>query len=187
MSYPTDKRRPMVGVAAILCRHGKVLLGRRRGSHGAGAWQFPGGHLELNESVEACAVREVYEETGLTVRSAGLGLFTNDLFEAEGKHYITLFVLVEGHEGEPFVREPDKCDRWAWFDWRALPEPLFLPIKNLSKLGQALATEAEPGTTVPNHEVFGLMRYFHRSSEVRANPPSPVRPPSRRAELASAG
>lgn len=142
MSDPNDKRRPLVGVAAIVCREGKVLLGRRRSSHGAGTWQFPGGHLEFCESIEACAVREAYEETGLRVRNARLGPFTNDIFENEGKHYITIFVVCECDDHEPCVREPDKCENWAWFDWGALPEPLFLPVKNLLKCGQSAVVEA---------------------------------------------
>ena len=50
---------PRVGVGVIVLREGRVLLGRRLGSHGAGTWQFPGGHLEAFERVEDCARREV--------------------------------------------------------------------------------------------------------------------------------
>ena len=56
------KNRPSVGVAVIVVNNGKVLLGKRKGSHGSGSWAFPGGHLEMNESIEACARREVFEE-----------------------------------------------------------------------------------------------------------------------------
>ncbi|WP_134596929.1 NUDIX domain-containing protein, partial [Pseudomonas aeruginosa] len=38
---------PQVGVGVLILRDGKVLLGRRKGSHGAGCWSAPGGHLEL--------------------------------------------------------------------------------------------------------------------------------------------
>lgn len=40
----------------------------RKGSHGDGEWALPGGHLEMGESFEQCAVREVEEETGIMVR-----------------------------------------------------------------------------------------------------------------------
>lgn len=59
-----------------------------------GAIQLPGGHLEVGESPEACAVREVAEETGLVVREEDVRFVTatNDIFAREGKHYVTLFV-----------------------------------------------------------------------------------------------
>jgi 8-oxo-dGTP diphosphatase len=55
------EKRPAVGVAAIVTKNGKVLLGKRKGAHGEGSWAFPGGHLEFNESIEDCAKREVFE------------------------------------------------------------------------------------------------------------------------------
>lgn len=127
--------RPFVGVAVIVVRRDKLLLGLRRSSHGAGTWQFPGGHLEYGESVEGCAEREVLEETGLSITAIRRGPWSNDVFEVEGKHYVTLFMLAESAEGEPEVREPQKCDRWEWFAWDALPEPLFLPILHLREAG----------------------------------------------------
>ena len=98
-----------VGVATIILRDGAILLGERIGSHGANTWATPGGHLELGESIEDCAKREVLEETGLIVDSIEKFTFTNDIFEKEGKHYVTLFVVASSASGEPQVTEPDKC------------------------------------------------------------------------------
>ncbi|KAK0545689.1 hypothetical protein OC844_007323 [Tilletia horrida] len=57
---------PRVGLAVfVLNTHGHVLIGKRKGAHGAGTLALPGGHLELHESFEDCAVREVLEETGI--------------------------------------------------------------------------------------------------------------------------
>lgn len=57
---------PRVGVAVfVLNEKGHVLVGKRTGSHGAGTLALPGGHLELHESFQDCAAREVYQETGL--------------------------------------------------------------------------------------------------------------------------
>lgn len=123
--------RPLIGVAVIVKKDRRVLLGRRRNSHGAGTWQFPGGHLEYGESIEACARREVYEETGVKIKNIRIGPFTNDIFEREEKHYVTLFVIADYDTGEAVVREPEKCDAWEWFRWPDLPEPRFLPIRNL--------------------------------------------------------
>ena len=57
-----------VGVG-VLVRDGAgdVLLGLRRGSHGAATWGLPGGHLEPGETIAACAARETLEETGLAI------------------------------------------------------------------------------------------------------------------------
>ena len=44
-----------------------ILLGQRKGSHGVGKFAVPGGHLELSESWQQCATREVAEETNLTI------------------------------------------------------------------------------------------------------------------------
>ncbi|KAF6793786.1 Nudix hydrolase 1, partial [Colletotrichum musicola] len=55
---------PRVGVAAIIQRKdGRVVVGKRQSSHGAGTWQLPGGHLEFGESFFDCAARETLEET----------------------------------------------------------------------------------------------------------------------------
>lgn len=127
------EKRPYIGVAVIVVREGRVLLGKRKNSHGSGTWQFPGGHLEYGESIEECARRELQEETGLTIDELRMGPFTNDFFEKERKHYVTLFVIADQARGTPRVMEPDKCERWDWFPWNQLPRPRFLPIVNLLK------------------------------------------------------
>lgn len=127
-----DRPKPRVGVGVIVIHDGKVLLGKRRSAHGAGEWQFPGGHLEFGESVEECACRELREETGLTPLSLELGPWVNDLIE-ESKHYVTLFTFVNRFEGELQLLEPDKCEGWEWFAWDSLPSPLFLPSISLIK------------------------------------------------------
>lgn len=63
--------RPKVGIGVIVRKEGKVLLGKRKNSHGAGSWAFPGGHLEYGESWEECARREVKEETGIAIKNMG--------------------------------------------------------------------------------------------------------------------
>lgn len=127
---PEAAPRVRVGVAVIVTRGDRILLGQRKGSHGAETWALPGGHLEFGESLEACARREVFEETGLLVGGIRRVDFTNDLFRAEGKHYVTLFVAADCGAGEPLLREPEKCARWGWFAWSSLPEPLFLPLRS---------------------------------------------------------
>jgi 8-oxo-dGTP diphosphatase len=130
-----DARLPQVGVGVIVIREGRVLLGQRIGSLGAGTWALPGGHLEFGESIEDCAVREVQEETGLAVQAVAPGPYTNDFFAAEGKHYITLFVTARCLTGVPQILEPNKCSSWQWFRWSDLPDPLFPPLASLVRSG----------------------------------------------------
>ncbi len=127
--------RPRVGVGVIIQRGSDVLLGRRRNAHGDGAWCFPGGHLEFGESVIECARRETLEETGLELGGLTLGPYTNDIFQEEGRHYVTLFAIGQYCGGTPKVLEPEKCEIWDWYSWTSLPSPLFLPIENLLKQG----------------------------------------------------
>lgn len=130
------RKKPEVGVGVVVIQEGKVLLGKRKGSHGAGDWSFSGGHLEFEEGVEECAFRELLEETGLKALSLQLGPWTNDIIS--GKHYITLFAFVDRFEGIPALLEPHKCEGWSWFDWNDLPKPLFPPIRSLiQKIGIA--------------------------------------------------
>jgi 8-oxo-dGTP diphosphatase len=125
------QKYPLIGVGVVVIKQGRVLLGKRKGSHGAGKWSFPGGHLELGESISMCAQRELKEETGLEAENFQFVEFTNDIFKKENLHYITLFVKTEISFGEPEIREPDKCIQWQWFKWENLPEALFLPVQNL--------------------------------------------------------
>ena len=128
-------KKPKVGVGVIVIKENKVLLGKRKNSHGEGSWCFPGGHLEFNESLENCAKREVLEETGIEIKNIRFEIITNDIFKDEEKHYITIFMLSEYDSGEVKVMEPEKCEKWDWFEWNNLPEPLFLPIQNLLRKG----------------------------------------------------
>jgi 8-oxo-dGTP diphosphatase len=126
-------QRPGVGVLVILKYNEKVLLGKRKNSHGHGEWSFPGGHLELNETIEECGKREVLEETGIIIKnnSTNDNEYTNDIFINEKKHYITLYQkYIIDELLIPELVEPDKCFEWGWFDINNLPDPLFLCIKN---------------------------------------------------------
>ncbi len=126
-------KRPLIGVAAIVIKDNRVLLGKRKGAHGTGTWAFPGGHLELNESIANCAEREVFEETGLRIKNLRYGPYTNDIFTAENQHYVTLFVIADYDSGQPEVKEPHKCEKWEWSEWPPRLQPQFLPIQNLLK------------------------------------------------------
>lgn len=122
-----------VGVGLYILNEKKqVLLGLRKSPHGQGSWCPPGGHMEFGESNTDAAIREAKEETGLdidplTVKLAGV---TNDFFKETNKHYITLNLVTHNCKGWPKVTEPDKCEKWCWFDFDKLPGNLFLPTAN---------------------------------------------------------
>jgi 8-oxo-dGTP diphosphatase len=128
MDLWNTERHPRVGIGVIVEKNRKILLGRRKGSHGALTWAPPGGHLEWGESVEECAGRELLEETGLKAISCLRGQWVENVMEQGQKHYITLLVHVDCWEGDVQLLEPEKCDGWDWFSWDALPEPLFAPM-----------------------------------------------------------
>jgi 8-oxo-dGTP diphosphatase len=126
--------RECVGVGVIVVRGDEVLFGLRRGAHGAGTSSFPGGHVDQGEGTEACALRELEEETGLRgVNPRRVGE-SKDIFP-EGLRYRTIFVRVDWAGGEPAVREPEACERWRWFSRDQAPEPLFLPVARLRARG----------------------------------------------------
>ena len=120
---------PQVGTAMIITKDDKVLLMKRKGPHGQGTWSTPGGHLDFGESPEDCAAREAKEEVGLDVVEIHFRAVTNDLFEATGRHYVTIWMQGKS-AGEPCIAAEKEVSDIGWFAWDALPQPLFLPLEN---------------------------------------------------------
>ncbi|MGD2169567.1 MAG: NUDIX hydrolase [Chlamydiota bacterium] len=135
------KQHPRVGVGCVVRKEGKVLLGKRKGSHGEGSWAFPGGHLEYGETVVDCAARELIEETGLKALSLHEGPWVENIMTESQKHYITVFVFIDEFTGEPELLEPNKCEGWQWFSWDDLPKPLFSTISSLIEKELILITK----------------------------------------------
>lgn len=127
----SNSSTPKVGVGVIVERDGKLLLHRRKGDHGPGTWSTAGGHLDFGETPEACAIREVWEETGVHIGRMQFVGITNDVFAETGRHYITIWMRGEVISGEPTVHAPDEVETVGWFAWDSLPEPLFLPLRHL--------------------------------------------------------
>lgn len=119
-----EETHPKVGVGVMILKDGKVLLARRRGSHGAGEYSFPGGHLEYMESFEKCARREIAEECGISVKNMRFQYVTSSTKYAP-KHYVHFGFVADWGSGEPQTLEPDKAEGWGWYALDALPEPLF--------------------------------------------------------------
>jgi 8-oxo-dGTP diphosphatase len=126
MSEVPDKI-PYVGVGCIVVRDGKLLLVRNK----AGFWSTPGGHLDFGESPDACAARETFEETGITVSNIQFVAITNDVLADVGKHYLTVWMRGEVDSVSPQIGDTSEIKELGWFAPDALPSPLHLYFENL--------------------------------------------------------
>jgi 8-oxo-dGTP diphosphatase len=140
-----------VGLGVLVNKSGRVLMLRRSNVHGDGAWSAPGGHIDQGESLEQCAEREVFEETGVTIKNIRFFAVTNDIFEAEGKHYVTIWMSADYERGSAFVAAPEEASEVGWFDHSELPEPLFVPFQNLIS-----------GKHYPVDALQGALKFGHR-------------------------
>lgn len=123
-----EEPKTKVGVGVMIFKDGKVLLGKRKGSHGQGEYAFPGGHLDYMESFAECAKREAMEETGIEIDEINFLLLAN-VKQYAPKHYVHLTVTAKWTSGEPKVLEPEKCEGWDWYDLNQLPDPIFETCK----------------------------------------------------------
>jgi len=115
-----------VGVGVLILRDGKVLWGKRKGSHGAGTYGIVGGHLEYGETAEQAILRELAEECGIKVKNLRF-LCVSDFLTYFPKHYLDVGFVAEWESGEPQVLEPDKLEAWEWRNIDDIPDNAFLP------------------------------------------------------------
>lgn len=132
---PQDTR---VGVGTAVCIFREtglescVLLGKRKGSHGAGLYSPPGGWLEFQESFQAGAVRELAEETGIKLSPEDVKVSHVANTVTADMHFVTVYLGVYlSDEIEPKLLEPNKCEGWEWHNVYDLPpeEQLFWGVK----------------------------------------------------------
>lgn len=122
-----------VGVGVVLYYNSHIVLLKRKGSHGAGEWSFPGGHLEFGETVEKCAIRESYEELGVNISDVErLSIWTDDKFLIDMKHYITLYVTAYTSD-PPKICEPNKASDLMIVNYETgkLPSPVFSGVEQV--------------------------------------------------------
>ena len=114
--YPCQ---PVVGVGVVIVASGKLVLVKRGAEPSLGKWSFPGGAVELGETVRDAAVREAKEECGLDIKLVdGIPMDAYDILTvgADGRlqyHYVLLQFLAKPKDG---VLEPksDVTDaRWV--------------------------------------------------------------------------
>jgi 8-oxo-dGTP diphosphatase len=115
--YP---ERPLVGVGVVVRRAGKILLIKRGQPPRQGEWSIPGGLVRLGEGMEDCALREVLEETGLSVRITGL-IDVVDLIERDETskvryHYAMIDFVADWISGEARAGDDAVAVAWAGLD-----------------------------------------------------------------------
>ena len=132
--------RPIVGVLAVVLRGERALVVRRANPPMPGRWGFPGGVLELGETIAQGAMRELLEETGVTAEAAGplTVIDTIDRDREDRVRYHYTLVAVIGHwqsgEGAP----GDDADEVAWLTRAEIVEqglltaPALLPLLDLA-------------------------------------------------------
>ena len=145
-AYPD---RPFVGVGAVIVDDaGRVLLVKRRFEPMAGQWSLPGGAVDVGETLQACVVREMLEETGLEVQVGPvIEVFDRIMHDAAGRvqyHYV-LVDYVCRPVGGTLTAASDVVDV-TWADPGALAE-YQLTEKAVAVIGQALALAAASGWT----------------------------------------
>ena len=116
---------PIIGVGAVVIDEGKVLLVRRGQEPLKGEWSLPGGALELGETLEQGVVREVLEETGLTVVPAGIvevldRITQDDLSGQVRYHYVLVDFLCRVAGGT--MRGGSDAEEARWVDRQELQE-----------------------------------------------------------------
>lgn len=119
-----EEQKPKAGIGVMILKDGKVLLGKRKGSHGAGEYAFTGGGLEYMESFENCAKRETREEAGIEIKNVRFNCVSN-VTAYPPSHYVHIGLVADWESGEPKVLERDKRESWGWYDLDNLPFPLF--------------------------------------------------------------
>jgi 8-oxo-dGTP diphosphatase len=108
---------PLVGVGAILIEGGRVVLVKRGHAPLLGKWSIPGGVLEVGETLRKAVVREVLEETGLTIEPGELlGVFERMVPDEQGRmryHYLLIDFLCRRVAGE--LAAGDDAEEARWF------------------------------------------------------------------------
>jgi len=107
----------------------KILLGKRKNVFGDGHWGLPGGHLEKGETILEAAARELEEETGVKAISSQV-ISVSDA-NLENNYHLQIGVLVTKWDGDPQIKEPNKCSELSFFALEELPEPIFISAKPL--------------------------------------------------------
>ena len=138
----------------MVVHEGRILLVRRGAAPSRGLWAVPGGALELGETLQQGAEREILEETGVAIR-AREPICAFDFFERDGDgrirfHFVIVDVAADYIRGD--VKGADDALEARWL----APEDLEgLPVsRNTLKLLRAVGFIKKDGNTIPQQEVL---------------------------------
>lgn len=116
-----------VGLGAIILNEkGEVLLMKRgkKCKNEIGAWALIGGALDFGETLRDGIVREVKEETGLTVEVTKQFPAHDHILPDENQHWVGNVFVTRLISGTPKITEPEKCEEIGWFSLTNLPTPI---------------------------------------------------------------
>jgi 8-oxo-dGTP pyrophosphatase MutT (NUDIX family) len=147
MSSTNERFTLRAAVYLILFKDEKVLLSRRLNTGWMdGSYSLISGHIDGDESVFEAMIREALEEAGIKIYKKNLKpLKVVHSKSADGKEYISFFFIAEDWEGEPSIKELDKCDDMSWFPIKSLPENTIPDIKDVIENYQDGVSFAESG------------------------------------------
>jgi ADP-ribose pyrophosphatase YjhB (NUDIX family) len=113
----TNPQRPFLAVSAAIFRNGKVLVVRRARKPALNLYTLPGGAVEAGETLVEAAIREVREETSLSIEPVALAGHREVIArDDEGKverHFVILCFASRWLAGEPVLSDELDDSRWV--------------------------------------------------------------------------
>jgi 8-oxo-dGTP diphosphatase len=117
--YPLQ---PIIGVGAVIVESGRLVLVKRGAEPALGKWSFPGGAVELGETVRDAVIRETKEETRLDVELVedrpmdAYDILTLDKTGRLRYHYVLLQFLVRPKQGKLEPTSDVTDAKWVSFE-----------------------------------------------------------------------
>lgn len=109
---------PLIVGRAIIQEGNSILMLQRSetDTHNPGLWEFPGGKIDANEELVDGLIREVKEETGLTISSPSSLAHVGSELISEGKYagrlYVALFYVAQIADGDLIISDEHIDARW---------------------------------------------------------------------------
>lgn len=126
-TYTYEYPRPMLTADCVVVRHrAEVLLVKRANEPYKGCWALPGGFMEMDETIEHCAVRELQEETGITVGEDSLkliGVYSTPGRDPRGRTVTAAYRVDMADDVQP--QAGDDAAEVHWWPLTALPPLAF--------------------------------------------------------------